>query len=511
MSAPDYYAILQVHPEAEGIVIEAAYRRLARAYHPDVNRASNAHDRMVLLNEAFEVLSDAEQRRNYDRDRRRATDEHNSASERKETRSANASSQGDSPTAKGSVISPPIPPNPSDFGIDSAYWDRAVEGARVWMQRESFVPKTVMTSIRVSGWLAGGALFAFGLTRAGQAVLPLPALLWFCIPIGIESIIALLSTRHDTWLRNTVIDPIYNPAPDAYGQFAQEYAWYEAEFTTIYVARTGYRFHGNQFCGTMNDPFELPKYEATAKGYTPCSRCGHIGVKPRLLPPPFGRGPEPPPVAKPTGDVAPPAIRDRRPMWFVVITATAAIIAYLAWFAIQTAHQPPSFASSPVPAPRASQEVAMEDFSKLTREQIDNLEAERDFAVDDDSASSSTTPNLSELPTSDGHAAVKSESSQKDLIPAQPDGFKLEPINQTGLPPHPHQAAKNPVGGSNVNPKASQPSIDSQLAALDEQSRRTTADRLRRLGYEADWHVMSELQMLEIEARITTRLFFTEV
>ena len=146
----------------------------------------------------------------------------------------------------------------------------------------------------------------------------------------------------------------------------------------------------------------------------------------------------------------------------------------------------------------------MEDFSKLTPEQIDNLEAERDFTVDDDSASSSTTPNLSEVPASDGHAAVKKEPSQKDFLPAQPDGFILEPINQTGLPPHPHQAAKSPVGGSNVNPKASPPSIDSQLAALDEQSRRTTADRLRRLGYEADWHVMSELQMLEIEARITT-------
>ena len=58
----DYYDILQVSPNAEQEVIEAAYRRLARKYHPDVNRDPNAADRMRELNEAYEVLGGASRR-----------------------------------------------------------------------------------------------------------------------------------------------------------------------------------------------------------------------------------------------------------------------------------------------------------------------------------------------------------------------------------------------------------------------------------------------------------------
>ena len=65
----DYYAILQVHPRAEPEVIEAAYRRLSRKYHPDVSGEADAGQRMRELNEAFEVLSDPARRRAYDRHR----------------------------------------------------------------------------------------------------------------------------------------------------------------------------------------------------------------------------------------------------------------------------------------------------------------------------------------------------------------------------------------------------------------------------------------------------------
>lgn len=62
----DYYRILQVHPEAEPEVIQAAYRRLARKYHPD---ASDGADDAAMqnLNEAYAVLSDPQQRATYDR------------------------------------------------------------------------------------------------------------------------------------------------------------------------------------------------------------------------------------------------------------------------------------------------------------------------------------------------------------------------------------------------------------------------------------------------------------
>ena len=65
----DYYAILQVHPRAEPEVIEAAYRRLSRKYHPDVSGQADAGQRMRELNEAFEVLSDPARRSAYDRHR----------------------------------------------------------------------------------------------------------------------------------------------------------------------------------------------------------------------------------------------------------------------------------------------------------------------------------------------------------------------------------------------------------------------------------------------------------
>src|SRR3972149_4145084 len=63
---PDYYRILQVHPRAEKTVIDAAYRRLAAKYHPDVSRLPDAVERMKQLNIAYEVLSDPVKRAPYD-------------------------------------------------------------------------------------------------------------------------------------------------------------------------------------------------------------------------------------------------------------------------------------------------------------------------------------------------------------------------------------------------------------------------------------------------------------
>ena len=63
---PDYYAILQVDPLAEKEIIEAAYRRLAVKYHPDLDHSPGATERMKLINAAYQVLSNSEKRRAYD-------------------------------------------------------------------------------------------------------------------------------------------------------------------------------------------------------------------------------------------------------------------------------------------------------------------------------------------------------------------------------------------------------------------------------------------------------------
>jgi len=53
----DYYKILQVHPLAEPEVVKAAFDRLARKYHPDINKDQTALARMKDLNEAFEIIN----------------------------------------------------------------------------------------------------------------------------------------------------------------------------------------------------------------------------------------------------------------------------------------------------------------------------------------------------------------------------------------------------------------------------------------------------------------------
>jgi len=67
MSKRDYYEVLGVPRDADDNAIKGAYRRLARQYHPDVNKAADAEERFKEINEAYEVLSDADRRAAYDR------------------------------------------------------------------------------------------------------------------------------------------------------------------------------------------------------------------------------------------------------------------------------------------------------------------------------------------------------------------------------------------------------------------------------------------------------------
>ncbi|MEA2357121.1 MAG: curved DNA-binding protein [Solirubrobacteraceae bacterium] len=63
----DYYDLLGVPRGASEEDIRGAYRRLARQYHPDVNKDPDAEDRFKEISEAYEVLRDSEKRERYDR------------------------------------------------------------------------------------------------------------------------------------------------------------------------------------------------------------------------------------------------------------------------------------------------------------------------------------------------------------------------------------------------------------------------------------------------------------
>jgi len=70
MAAPkDYYKILEVEDKADAATIKKSYHRLARKYHPDVSGQAG-DDKFKEINEAYEVLSDAKKRGEYDRLRR---------------------------------------------------------------------------------------------------------------------------------------------------------------------------------------------------------------------------------------------------------------------------------------------------------------------------------------------------------------------------------------------------------------------------------------------------------
>jgi curved DNA-binding protein len=65
--ARDFYEVLEVPRTASGEELQQAYRRLARRYHPDVNKDPGAEERFKEVNEAYQILSDPGTRARYDR------------------------------------------------------------------------------------------------------------------------------------------------------------------------------------------------------------------------------------------------------------------------------------------------------------------------------------------------------------------------------------------------------------------------------------------------------------
>ena len=66
MANKDYYEILGVNKNASADEIKSAYRKLAKQYHPDINKAPEAQSKFKEINEAYEVLGDPNKKSNYD-------------------------------------------------------------------------------------------------------------------------------------------------------------------------------------------------------------------------------------------------------------------------------------------------------------------------------------------------------------------------------------------------------------------------------------------------------------
>jgi curved DNA-binding protein len=66
MEFKDYYAVMELEPNASLKGIKTAYRKLARKYHPDVSAEPDAESKFKEVAEAYEVLKDTERRAEYD-------------------------------------------------------------------------------------------------------------------------------------------------------------------------------------------------------------------------------------------------------------------------------------------------------------------------------------------------------------------------------------------------------------------------------------------------------------
>jgi curved DNA-binding protein CbpA len=154
----DPYRTLQVVPEAEDEVIAAAYRRLARKYHPDVATSDDAAARMAAINAAWELIGDPTRRAAFDRQRaleaaiRRRDAEAGTAAARA---ARPASSTGDDADRPPETVSRDWTSGRSSSGGGYDASMRAPDGAGAAGPPPGNPTGSVLTFGRYSGWSLG--------------------------------------------------------------------------------------------------------------------------------------------------------------------------------------------------------------------------------------------------------------------------------------------------------------------------------------------------------------------
>lgn len=186
----DYYSILQIKPEATKEEIKAAYRRLAKKYHPDVNGGAPwAEERFKELQEAYSVLSDYCEKAKYDRKY--------AAYYRQNTNYAQQpSSAANAPRPQASASNRPTPPkqtresNPQDAAqTKKDFQDYAKDNPRKaqafsrWMNFDKSSKNSIFDGIK------SGKKLRFKFANKGAAWFDI--LMIFCKLFGITALIVI--------------------------------------------------------------------------------------------------------------------------------------------------------------------------------------------------------------------------------------------------------------------------------------------------------------------------------
>ncbi len=298
MANKDYYAILMVHAKAESFLIEAAYKRLAREYHPDFSKTPDNHEKMIEINEAYEVLSDPARRKRYDQEyaRQRRMQQHDANVAQAQTTQQRNPAQPENPANSpqksadprwGNIC--PVPPKPASFGIDAEYLERALEGVQAWQKREDRISDKVKWATRLLCVLVGVTTSIVLIRTQWWGKQKVAYYAWFVLPLLGELALRFIERIRDTHLLRYKFNPLYNPNPAGYQKYAEACARYESDTVTVYVARDSI-YHANKTCqGTLNyEP--MPKWFAILKDAQTCRHCGRgLHSSPKRLPPPFGQ------------------------------------------------------------------------------------------------------------------------------------------------------------------------------------------------------------------------------
>jgi curved DNA-binding protein CbpA len=149
-----HYDVLQVSPHACPEVIHAAYRALARAYHPDLNHGAQAAQQMRELNDAYDVLQDAERRATYDAER---------------LRMARAAARRTTPRIRGAAGAPPAAGPRRGTPIRPARFKAVALGAEDSVTAAAPAPPTVLGMPGMPAASGAPAAALLGSHRSGHA------------------------------------------------------------------------------------------------------------------------------------------------------------------------------------------------------------------------------------------------------------------------------------------------------------------------------------------------------